>query len=981
MSSLHSFSCRGVSCVVIEKRATTSNSARAALINSNTMEHMRRLGLERPLLEASYPRNQPFTLTLGTSLLGEAPLVSVLFSSWGDAMDGLGCDEDMPLGFTKEDTAMPSIFCPQFEQERVLKEHLETKSNVRLLWGKTAKSVEESNDEVRVNIMDTSDPSVETTVKGNYLIACDGGRSWIRKQMDVHNIGRFVVKRACTFVINSKEATRQLQEKGNLGFGMLFTQRYTAVNIGLNTRGDFAFHLLMPPDTPDDVLSDMCTNADEVVRHLLGKDVPFTVKDAHEYNMHALISTKFRIGRVFFAGDAAHQWLPAGGLGLNTGYQDASDLGWKLAAVINGWGGPCLLDSYQIERRPIADKTRRFAMSIAPPDLNIPARKIIATALKKSPVLRLFFYLFGQKLLRAFLAFNKDIVLGNQYTETNIVVHEYVDEDSSKTTIKTPHEKVGKYSRSCLPGSRAPHLMLPESTSIHDIFGKGFILLIIGGQGTDCEGLQGLLKHRKVPFDVHVYPKLPEFVTLYDCKYYLIRPDGIIAWRSYSQPSNHQSEIIVNTICGDVPFHSLKKPPSSNDQQSVFSFSFLSNVVHGVSAGLFARRYTSITQLGAVCIGMGVATLMSLTERSKPVEVFPQKISRHQAWQVTKFGQPENSLHLENKFMRDFGPDDILIKVHAASLNQIDLTMRQGRNLNVLKGLARRDKSGSVLPVVLGRDCSGEVLAVGDNTRKSFIPGDMVYAACPPSIYGTHAQYACINEKYVSLKPTNVDHAQAASLPWVAMTTWTAVVEQAGLTEQSTRCKKVLVHGGSGGVGSFAIQMLRAWGAEVTTTCSKDNLQLVHGLGADKAIDYKSCDFYQVLEKHSYDFVLDIFGSCNNYEGRSIGLLKQYNGAKYVSLVCPRDHIRSTCGSFIGDVVFQWYYRYKIFKNRFFGGRGFYYTHAEPSAEALERVKGMVEVGDIRPCVSSVYSIEEMVDAHQHLEGGSTYGKVVVSFV
>ncbi len=934
---------------------------------------MRRLGLEKAILDRSYPRNQPVAVTLGTSLLGEKPFISNRFASWGDAVDGVG-DERMAFGFTPTDTSCPSALCPQFEQERVLLAHVKSKSNVKLLMGQMATSVEDDGNRVTVNLISAEDMTTEMVLKAKYLIACDGGKSWVRRQLSIHNVGQFVVKRACSMVINSPEATKQLQEANDLGLNLLFTSRYVALGVGLNVKGDIAFHVMQSADTPDDVMNDMCDNATEHVRFILGKDVPFTLKDAHQYNMHGLIATKYRVGRVFFAGDAAHQWLPAGGLGLNTGYQDASDLGWKMAAVINGWGGPHLLDSFQTERRPIADKTRRFALSIAPPDLNPLAQKMVSTALRKNIVLRFLLPIISSGFMESVFAANKDMVLGHQYTDSNIVMHEYEDITPNQAKIKTPHQ-LGKFSRSCLPGSRAPHVLLPELTSIHDIFGRGFILLVIGGQETDCNALQTLLKNRKVPYNVYTYPKLPEFVDLYDCKYYLIRPDGIIGWRSHSQPSNHQSQIIVNTVCGDLSFRSLTKP--FVQAESTMSLSFLIDIGYGVWAGCLAKKYGNVSNIGALGIGLGVASFVTMTRANNTPKIFPQKVSRHQAWQITKYGPADSSLCLESKYMQDFGPRDILIKVHAASINQIDLRLRRGYYSNIIQSLTSKRK---FLPSVLGRDCSGEVVAVGDNCN-SFIPGDLVYAACPISDHGTHAQYACIDEEYVSLRPVNINDHEAASLPWVALTAWTAIVKEAGLTKQNTHCKKVLVHGGSGGVGSFAIQMLKSWGAEVTTTCSNENLPFVHSLGADKAVDYKQGDFSKLLTNHSYDFVLDTIGLTKNYENPSLSLLKLYSSAKYVSIVSPRSSLIGQFGPFFGGLLFHWYYMYKIIVNRIFGGRGFHYSYTRPDGKALRKVKDMVEVGDIRPCLSAVYSMEEMIDAHQHLESGSPRGKVVVSFI
>ena len=945
------------------------------------MEHMRRLGLEKSMLENSYPRNQPVTIGVGTSLLRRKLLYSAHFSSWGDAVDGLN-EEEMALGFTSEDTVCPPLLCPQYRQEGVLKSHLEKQSNVKLMWGKMATSIDDDGKGVTVRLIDAEDLTTETVVHGKYVVACDGGRSWVRKQLNIHNIGQFVVRRAYTIVFKSPELTRRLQEANNLGLIFVLTQDYAAVTVGLNTNGDFAFHIIRSSSTSDEEMSHMSTRVRDHVRSIIGKDVPFDIIDAHDYNMHALIATQYREGRVFFAGDAAHQWLPAGGLGLNTGYQDASDLGWKMAAAIKGWGGPYILDSFQMERRPIADKTRRFALSIAPPELNPTFSKLLINVMSRSPLFQFVFRIIGNAAIRVVLDVNKDMILGSQYSGSNIVMHEFEGDDEAKpdlSKVKTSKEVPGKFSRSCLPGSRAPHVVIPESASIHDIFGKGFVLLVIGGHETDCEPLQVLLKNRKVPFEVRVYPKLPELVKLYSCKYYLIRPDGIIAWRSHSQPSNHQSKIIVNTVCGDQPLGPRVKPFSQPSEPAAPFFSFLTNIGYGVCAGLLAKSYTNMSHMAVLGVALGVATFSTLVQTKTPPEVFKQKLSRHQAWLMTEYGPAASALHLENKFIRDFGPRDILIKVHAASVNPIDTLIRGGYGSSLLEKMAKR-KGHNFLPTILGRDCSGEVVAVGDETSR-FVPGDQVFAVNDFAGLGTHAEYACINEDFVSLKPVNINHREAASLPWVAMTTWTAVVKLAGLSERNTRCKKVLVHGGSGGVGSFAIQMLKSWGAEVTTTCSEENISFVHSLGADIAIDYKKGDFATNLTKHSYDFVLDTVGIWKDYERPSLSLLKLFNNSKYVSLISPKLIFMSKFGPFLGDFIFQWYYRYKIIVNRIFGGRGFYYSIPEPDGQTLGKVKDMVEVGDIRPCLAAVYSKDEMIDAHEHVENGHPRGKVVVSFV
>ena len=325
--------------------------------------------------------------------------------------------------------------------------------------------------------------------------------------------------------------------------------------------------------------------------------------------------------------------------------------------------------------------------------------------------------------------------------------------------------------------------------------------------------------------------------------------------------------------------------------------------------------------------------------------------------------------------MGEFHTDEILVRVHAASVNPIDLGMRRGYGAHFFHRISRLTRK-SFFPLILGRDCSGEVVAVGDNVKK-FLPGDLVYGAVSFVHQGTHAEYVAMREDELAFKPCNVDHRAAASLPWVATTTWTALVKLGGLNKDNARGKRVLVHAGTGGVGSFAIQLLKAWGAEVTTTCSTNNVSLAHYLGADKVIDYTTVNFATALK--GYDVVFDTVGY--GYERPLLSILKCFGGGVYVSIRSPNFYFISQFGTFFGSLLFWWLYRLKVAINRLFYGWAFYYSIAEPNAEALDEVRKMVERGEIRPLIDAVYTLDEIVAAHKHVEGGHTRGQVIVTMV
>ena len=184
---------------------------------------------------------------------------------------------------------------------------------------------------------------------------------------------------------------------------------------------------------------------------------------------------------------------------------------------------------------------------------------------------------------------------------------------------------------------------------------------------------------------------------------------------------------------------------------------------------------------------------------------------------------------------------DVLVGIHAAGLNQLNSKIRDGEFKVILP---------YSLPLILGNDVAGVVVAVGPKVRR-FSPGDEVYARPDKDRIGTFAEFIAMDEANVALKPKNISMETAASIPLVGLTAWQALVERAELKEG----QKVLVHAGSGGVGTFAIQLAKHLGATVATTTSTANIELVKKLGADLVIDYKKEDFGKVLS--GYDIVHD----------------------------------------------------------------------------------------------------------------------------
>lgn len=339
------------------------------------------------------------------------------------------------------------------------------------------------------------------------------------------------------------------------------------------------------------------------------------------------------------------------------------------------------------------------------------------------------------------------------------------------------------------------------------------------------------------------------------------------------------------------------------------------------------------------------------------------------AAEIDRFGPADRVLSITQAARKpEPGPGQVLIRVHAASINPFDCQRRDGYGRTLLGAMG-----GAGLPLILGRDCSGVVAALGAGVRR-FAEGDAVWAAPDPLGQGTHADYVVADEAEVEHKPEALSFAEAAAIPYAGLTAWTALTETAGLGPGSAAGKRILVHGGSGGVGSVAIQLLKVWGAEVAATCSTRNRALVHNLGTDRVIDYTQTDFSRQISE--VDLVLDTVGG--ETRRRSFRVLKRFAGARVVSIVTPalafpdRAGLLPGLGLAAGSLI-----KTKL-AHGLQGGRRFDWAFVETKGNGLARLGALVEAGTLRPVVDSVLPFQEVVAAHKRVESGQASGKVVL---
>jgi NADPH:quinone reductase-like Zn-dependent oxidoreductase len=303
--------------------------------------------------------------------------------------------------------------------------------------------------------------------------------------------------------------------------------------------------------------------------------------------------------------------------------------------------------------------------------------------------------------------------------------------------------------------------------------------------------------------------------------------------------------------------------------------------------------------------------------------------------------------------------DELLVKVHAAGLNPIDNMIPTGMFKPVLH---------FQLPAVMGSDLAGVVTEVGSNVTR-FKPGDAVFASIFDLGTGSIAEYAVVPEHAAALKPANLDFVQAASIPMVALTAWQALKERANLQAG----QKVFIPAGSGGIGTFAIQLAKYLGAKVGTTTSTGNVDLVRSLGADEVVDYKKQEFETVLR--NYDAVLGT--TRGDSIEKSLAILKP--GSRIVSLVGPLDaaFARRKGLNFVLRFVFGLMSR-KIRRLAQQRSVSYSFLFVRPDGTQLTAISKLLETEQIKPVIDKVFPFQEAENALAYLARGRSKGKVVV---
>jgi 2-polyprenyl-6-methoxyphenol hydroxylase-like FAD-dependent oxidoreductase len=519
---------RGIAVTVVEQRSRTGAQPRAKTTNVRTMQHMRRWGLAEKLRDAApLPYDYPTDVVFSTTLYGRT------LTTIENAFAGKKCrDPRFPE---------PAQWVPQYTVEKILHERIATLPSVHLMPGTALEAAAQTDSGVTATVRDLAS-GAPATIAAHYLVGADGAKSRVRDIIGAKMTGQHAFALNYNLILRIPELDRSPPARRAIMY-WLINPASPGVLSPLDCNGDWAFITRLAPGVT--AISD-----DEVIRRVhaaIGRPLATEIVARDYWAAHRLIADRYRTDRMFLAGDACHLHPPFGGYGMNLGIGDGVDLGWKLAAVLQGWGGGDLLESYEAERRPVHLRTidealenyRTLSDQLLKDDLDAEsaqgeraraavAEEIVATKTREFDTL--------------------GVVLGSRYDDSPIIL----DDGSA-----APLEHYAHYQPSAHPGCLAPHAWLDDGSSLYDHFGRGYTLLLLDNTAAVlAQQIADAAALAAVPLTL-LDLRGKNLDELYAAPLALIRPDQFVAWRG----SDVDPAALIRTISGTA---STTQPQAQN---------------------------------------------------------------------------------------------------------------------------------------------------------------------------------------------------------------------------------------------------------------------------------------------------------------------------------------------------------------------------------------------------------------------------------
>ena len=501
---------RGVRCILIEQKDAPQFLPKMERCNARSMEMFRRLGLAEKIRAAGLRSDVPMDVFIILAM-NEPPLLSQHYPSVDEARAAIRACHDgtQPLE--------PYQLISQYTLEPLLKAECETLPRVSVRYGHEFLSFEQDATGVTAQV---ANKGATKSIRAAYMIGCDGGASAVRKQLDISLRGEGNLLELHQALFRCDELFDQIPIGNGPGHGRHY-----------HVADDRATFLIMQDSTRHWTLHAV-VDRDEDMKVLFERTVAIPVRyemlSCAPWRMNLLLADSYGRERVFLAGDAVHLVVPTGGLGMNTGVGDAIDLSWKLAATLQGWGGPNLLRSYEIERRQVGER-------------NVGASRYASLGRRKW---RAQYRTEIRDTTAAGAAARENLiaVAKAEQPKSNEMIgaelgYRYVDSPIIMDIPGGPEHLFRDYRPTTWPGARLPHVWLDDGTPIQDRIGDGYTILRLGKADADTEGLERAITSRGAPLSTLDIPDSAAR-DLYQHDIILLRPDLHVVWRGNRVPDN-----------------------------------------------------------------------------------------------------------------------------------------------------------------------------------------------------------------------------------------------------------------------------------------------------------------------------------------------------------------------------------------------------------------------------------------------------------